>query len=591
MGKVRKFFKKELFWLGFIFLLVVWQTRFLFGPGFYTFSDEPHLANLHQMVRAIVGKQLPPRWAPDMSFNFGYPLFNFYYPLPFYLGAFFHLLFKVSLVWSLKLVFFLSVLLSGLACYFLSRKFFNQVSSFAAAVVYLYTPYRAVDLYVRGAVGEMWGFVFMPLVFLAFVDLTQKRNVRSLIFASFSLAGLMLAHNLTPIIFLPFFVIAVLTYLLFVAPGKGRLRAFGFFCLTFIWGLALSAYCWLPAIFEKRYIQPGTPFNPYDHFPFIRQLIIPSWGYGASVWGPDDQMSFQIGLVNLAAFFVGAWVLVISRKKLIKKQWWLLSLLILLFLTSVFLMNIRSWFIWEWIPLASYVQFPWRFLMLTTFASSLLVGVSQKLIKTKWGKALPLLLAGLSVALTAGYFRPAKRLDVDDDYYLQRFFINQTSSGESQDLSGEYFNYSEDYLPLTIWTKKRPESLPEKIEVIDSRAEISVLEKTPTDFEIGFRGLEKTTLLINSYYFPGWEAKVDGRQTEIWPAYPLGQIELQIPAGEHLVQVRFRKSLFRKIGEAISLSGVLLIIVVGLRQKILGFVLKWTYEGSKSGRNDSRSGN
>ncbi len=71
--------KKEkrlnLIFLGLIVLLVLLQGRFLLRSGFYTFSDEPHLANLYQMIRALGSGQFPPRWAPDMSFNFGYPIF------------------------------------------------------------------------------------------------------------------------------------------------------------------------------------------------------------------------------------------------------------------------------------------------------------------------------------------------------------------------------------------------------------------------------------------------------------------------------------------------------------------------------------
>lgn len=90
-----------------------------------------------------------------------------------------------------------------------------------------------------------------------------------------------------------------------------------FFSVLFglIWGLFISAYYWLPAVFEKKFIQEGTPFNPLDHFPFIRQLIIPFWGYGASVWGPNDQMSFQIGIINILVIVLGFIALVFYGRK------------------------------------------------------------------------------------------------------------------------------------------------------------------------------------------------------------------------------------------------------------------------------------
>lgn len=544
---MKRLLEKDRFWLFLIFLLALVQARFLFQPGFYTFSDEPHLANLHQMIRAISGGQLPPRWAPDMSFNFGYPLFNFYYPLPFYLGAFFNLFFKTSLIWSLKLVFFLSLPLSGFALYFLAKKFFSQITAFSAAAVYLFTPYRAVDLYVRGAVGEMWGFVFMPLVLLTFLNLLEKEKSRAVFFASLSLAGLILAHNLAPIIFLP----ALAFFILIFCLQEKTLPFLRLFFATFL-GLALSAYYWLPALGEKKFIQPGTPFNPLDHFPFIKQLILPSWGYGASVWGPTDQLSFQIGIINLVAFLLSFLAFFLLKEK--KRRWFLASL-ILLFLGTVFLMNIRSWPVWQLLPLGEYLQFPWRFLILTTLFTALMVGFTQSL-----HQALPPVLAALAIALTLSYFQPAKQMRVDDDYYLRRFFINQTSAGKTQALSQEYLNYSEDYLPLTIWTKERPSQLPPKIEVLDPKAQVLFEEKTPTDFEINFNGFQ-TTLLINSYYFPGWEAKVDGQPTPLLLAQPFGQMKLELSAGQHLIEVNFNESRLRHLADLISLFSLVPLLI------------------------------
>jgi uncharacterized membrane protein len=272
------------------------QTRYFFESGMYTFSDEVHFANLYEMIRGLLGGQFPPRWAPDMSYNFGYPLFNFYYPMPFYLASFFYVIFHFSLIGSLKSVFFLSVLFSGISFYFLTNKFFSKITAFLISIIYLFTPYRAVDLYSRGAIGELWSFVFMPLVLLSFYNLIKNQNLKNCAVASVSLAGLILSHNLSAIIFLP---IVILFCLIFLFKETKILNKIVWTGGGLLMGLGISSYYWLPAVMEKKFIQPGTPFNPFDHFPFIFQLIIPSWGYGASVWGPTDMMSFQIGLVNL----------------------------------------------------------------------------------------------------------------------------------------------------------------------------------------------------------------------------------------------------------------------------------------------------
>src|SRR3989344_8335588 len=79
--------------------------------GFYEPHDLHHIADIYEMIRAINSGQLPPRLGPDYIFGYGYPLFNFYYVLPFYLGALFFFIVG-SLTLSFKLVFILSILLS-----------------------------------------------------------------------------------------------------------------------------------------------------------------------------------------------------------------------------------------------------------------------------------------------------------------------------------------------------------------------------------------------------------------------------------------------------------------------------------------------
>jgi hypothetical protein len=563
---MKKILKKDYFWIILILFFSLLAARFLLRPGFYTFSDEPHIANLYQMIRAIKSGQIPPRWAPDVSFNFGHPLFNFYYLLPFYLGSFFHFFLGTSLIGSLKLVFLLSFPFSGVAFYFLMRKFFSQVASFSASILYIFAPYRAVDLYVRGAVGEMWGFVLMPLVALCFINLIERKNFYHLSLAGLSLAGLILAHNLTPLIFLPFLVVLILVL---IWQRKDKTLSFIYSLVASVLGLALSAYYWLPAVLEKKYLQKGTPFHPLNHFPFIKQLIFPSWGYGASVWGPNDELSFQIGVINFLVVVLAVFSFFITRKVWGKKKIVFFLFSLFSFLFSVFMMNIRSWFIWKLLPIGEYIQFPWRFLMLTTFFSSLMVGFAEPLLNRKWQKILPLSLALLAIILTWGYFKPAKQVRVDDDYYLRRFFADRTILGKRDSFSKEYLSYSEDYLPLTIWTKERPRSLLPKVETDDVQALISFQEKTPTKLEIDFQNNRKTNLFINTYYFPGWKAWINGEAVKIDPAEPFGQMRMTVSAGEHKIRVEFKESFLRRVADIISLVGCIVFLAILVSPRLL----------------------
>src|SRR5216684_48647 len=109
--------------IGLLFIPVVWA---LFVPGFFGASDDIHIAWLFEMHKTLFSGQIPPRYVPDLSYGFGYPLFNFIYPLPFYMGELFHLL-GLNFVDSIKAVFFISIPLSAFFMYLLIKEFSDSL--------------------------------------------------------------------------------------------------------------------------------------------------------------------------------------------------------------------------------------------------------------------------------------------------------------------------------------------------------------------------------------------------------------------------------------------------------------------------------
>src|SRR3989304_10348317 len=65
-------------------LLVVWP---LFLPGYFSHHDDLQVMRIFEMRRCFEDLQIPCRWVPDMGYGNGFPLFNYYSVLPYYLGA------------------------------------------------------------------------------------------------------------------------------------------------------------------------------------------------------------------------------------------------------------------------------------------------------------------------------------------------------------------------------------------------------------------------------------------------------------------------------------------------------------------------
>ncbi|MFA6185067.1 MAG: 6-pyruvoyl-tetrahydropterin synthase-related protein [Candidatus Shapirobacteria bacterium] len=522
-------------------LLVVPAMLALIRPGFFGASDDMHIAWLQQMDQAVTEGQIPPRYVSDLSFGFGYPLFNFIFPLPYYLGEIFHLL-GLNFVYSIKAVFIFSLLISAITMYFLARHLSGKFVGMAAAVLYIYTPYRSTDIYDRGALGESLAFVFLPLIIFSLIRLAEvkskKENFKWVGIGGLSITALILTHNIVSYMFIPF---ALLFALLVMKKEKIK----EFFFLFFL-GLIGSIYFWLPALLESNLMKYSTVFNFFDHFPTLKQLITPFWGYGASVPGPYDGMSFFVGEINLIVLIVATIFIIFRFSKIslkIKKiSIWSLFLVVV----SVFMMNFRSYWFWEHIPLIAYFQFPWRFLTMIVFASSLLVILIKNF---KYSNILAVIIIMVSMVINTPRFRPHDFLNRDDSYYINRYIPVPTPSEE-------YLTLQEEYLRLPKTTEIRPTQIYDRVypvsEAIENITLVNSLEtKFITDSE------SELVLNYNKYYFPGWKGFIDGEKLNLIASKPYGQIQFLVPNGKHEITIKYEETILNKILDLITLSTII----------------------------------
>lgn len=510
-----------------------------FNAKFFYTQDHIFIARLQQMSTALQSGQFPVRWAPDM--RFGEPLFNFYAPLPYYLGAFIKL-FGFNFIWVAKILFIASSVLSAVAMYIFCRKLFSRKAAFLAATLYVYAPYRAVDIYVRGALSEAWVFVFFPLIFYASLLICQKMNLKNLLFLSFSLTGLILTHNVTTLMFLPFLLLWWVYLVLVRKNWKLILPFFG----SVILGVSLSAFFVLPAIFERQFIQTKYLIVGYfdfrAHFVAVRQFFSTFWGYGASLWGPVDGMSFQIGLAH--------WLILISALAagfICRKNRQLLGLLCFLglsFVLSVFLQHNKSAYIWEAVPVMAFIQFPWRFLAISVFLAAITGGAVADCLKNRF-KAVYFILLALAVFANIQYFKPKEY--VDNGFFDK--FLNTDSMKKGVDLT-------KDYLPVWVQTVDG--------EVFDTfRAEkddikVSDLRKKSTLLSAVVSVPSDSLIEAPITYFPGWEVRVDGKVVVQSLPSKMGLVRFALPAGGHRVQIEFKDTPIRSAGNLLSAASLLL---------------------------------
>ncbi|MDP2649256.1 MAG: 6-pyruvoyl-tetrahydropterin synthase-related protein [bacterium] len=504
-----------------------------------THDGEYHVLRFQQFYKVLSGGTLYPRWAPDFNNGFGIPLFNYVYPLPNYLAAFFHAL-GFGFIDAFKLNMAAASITGSIFMYLWARKYWGEWSGIVSSVFYTFSPYHFLDIYVRGSVGEVWSLGLAPGLFWAYLRFFETRKKIYFVLSTILLALLVLAHNILALIFFAFF----LAYAIFLISGlKNRSRDLSSLATAVICGLGLSSPFWLPAILETEYVTGLQVFDPTQHFPALYKLIYSSWGYGFSGTNAPDQMSFQIGIANLTAVFGSIVLLFFLRNKRT------LIFFISSFLVTVFLLTPFSIFIWKNFPLISYVQFPWRFLSLAILLVSLLAGslVQDSLFKRK-NRAqiiLAVLLILMSIGFSVKYAKAPFYHKRDDNHYFSRpNFTDGTNS------PGNAFK--------TVWLSSVPKKAKEKIELVAGSGNIEIKELKSTSYIFNSYLNQDSKVRINSAYFPGWSAQVDEKKVPVININ--GIIHLNVPKGRHVVSIKLDNTFVQKLSYVYFLISILLII-------------------------------
>ena len=265
------------------------------GPGFLNTrggGDSPFLLfRLHQLMEALGQGVFPVRWMPDAALGLGYPFFNYYAALPYFVAAAFKAL-GLPYVGSLVLAQTLGFGLAAWGMYaWMIQAGYLRPAAWLGSAAYTFAPFHLVNVYVRGdSLSEFWAFAWYPLILLAALRLARRPSLRRMLPLALAYAALVLTHNISALIFTPFVVLYLGTLLvsengrLVIGDSSSRRNLqspvstpqspvstpqspitnyqspISFIALAiagFVFALALAAFFWLPALLEGGYGQLG----------------------------------------------------------------------------------------------------------------------------------------------------------------------------------------------------------------------------------------------------------------------------------------------------------------------------------------------
>ncbi|MFQ6014166.1 MAG: 6-pyruvoyl-tetrahydropterin synthase-related protein [Anaerolineae bacterium] len=545
--------------------LAIFAIYPLLAPGLPNTADGVlHLYRTVELDRAWQDGVFYPRWAPDLAYGYGYPIFNFYSPLLYYLSQTLHLA-GFSFEGALKAIQIGCLLLYGLGMYLFAKDILGTRSALLAAAAYIYVPFRFREVYIQGDYPQLLALAFVPLILWAFRRLVISGGYIWLVSGALSYGSLILSHNITAMLLSPL-LIGYLVWLILLLRQRQRLVQAG---LALALALSLTAFFWLPALYEQRWVQveklQSGFFDFRQYFVPFEELLAPSPPIDTAATNP--YLPFNLGIVHVVLSLLSLSVLFKSKVRREEKIHILFFWLVLA--VAVFMMTSLSTQFWKKIPFLAFTEFPWRFLGLAAVATSFLAGASLRL----WDASRPfpavwwvLALGLFSLIVTAMVFLfpwliTAKPNPSPAD--IVRFERESQALGTTS--VGEY---------LSIWTKKRPYGSPlvaayldgEPISKLDlenipSSVRVEKVEESTVVHRYRLTSSEPFTATLLTLYFPGWRVYVDDRPVPINVSYPYGLMEVTVPAGEHSLLLRFEDTPIRVIANSWTLAAVAIVVV------------------------------
>lgn len=545
--------KKFLLFIFFTLLTFV-LSQSLFHSGVpVTHDGNNHLVRFANYYIAVKEMQIPPRLAPNLVNRYGYPVFNYNYPLANIISLPFSVLgFHYELTYKIIMIVFVFLGIVG-AYKFLTNFKFSKKAKIFALTLFTLSPYVLTNIVYRGNIGEVMSWAILTWIFhyLFLLKKEQSPIIFNQLFLKLFIFLVMffLAHNI-----MAFFGSALIFVFLFFY-FKNDFTKWKKFLICFLLSFSACLWFWLPAMMEKNLVtmdRVDLTQNFYKHFPTLAQLFSPQINFGYSYWGSVDSMSFNLGFVQTILLFLLIIYLLKNFQK--PKQFFKnkVNIFILLsFALVVFQLKLTK-SIYQLIPFTEFIQFPWRLILLF---SIVFLPVSAHLfdqLKKSWKIFLSILLI-----IQFSQLFSIKAIDYQSKNKVDYEAYSDTTSVNKENLPQTFV-----YERFNNWQPSP--------EIIEGDGVI-IVDKWRGSVRTYRLNLNSDSLIIEpTAYFPGWQTKVKNVDSDkqSWQTIEhldnkliAGRLAYRLPAGNYLVESRFtQKTWPRIVGNGLSLFSFLLLI-------------------------------
>jgi 6-pyruvoyl-tetrahydropterin synthase related domain len=547
----------------------LWSSQFLFS-----YDGPLHLFRVFALDLTLHQGVVYPRWLIDLAYGYGYPIFDYYPPFAAYAAETVHLL-GLGFAEALKATFIAIIALSLTGAYALGTELFagerySRAIGILTSVAYVFFPYFMVGIYSRGALAEAFAVALLPWMVWSLHRALVRRTPGSILPVALMSGILFVTHSLTAVIAAPFFAAYTALELLRL-PSEMRIKALSLAAASAVLGLCVAAFYWLPFLAELPLVKMGAGMDILSdifesNFLSLSALVQPSFFY--EYGGPPVPL-------GLTATSIGALVLggaVCAGKRLRTRG-------TILFFGAVGLIGALAVTepardLWLALPLSSMIQSVWRVELLVNLGIAVVIG-SMPLVLSKFvpldkaslplsnshSQLVPLGAAALTsiilVWAAMGKLAPAQIVLPRNSFdlaHLARFEVSGASPGTTT--FGEY-------MPVTataanLLTYRAPNST----KLSSPLPETSLVRHRGEDWTFTVSASAPISILLHVFYFPDWNATIDGNPARVYSSTPLGLLTVDVPAGHHEVSLYAGSTGARLIGILLSATAILIVLAL-----------------------------
>lgn len=493
-----------------------------------------HVANIEGITEQIKeGNSI--KILGNMASNFGYGTGLFYPPLPHITASLINLVTNNTLI-SIKIVYFIGLLISGLTMFFLSKKLSdsNEIG-LLSAIIYMVFPYHISNIYIRDAQNESLLFAFLPIIINGLYELFKNNNRKK--FYILFISGYVFSM-LTHLTMMVYFSVIVIVFM--IIKYKQTFKNIKPLIIASLFILSITSFFWMPLLEQKLFgyyrvfqdgvMVQGTWGNGLNPFAYINLFV--DW--------KNEKVKYFIDAVTLILLIIT----LINFKKIENKFYkYILIFGIISFILSTVL------FPWDIFPKAFRImQFPWRFVSFVSISVSLISPLAISSFQDK--KIISIILSILIILLSQPLLHPFsdEKIDLQNGYYKE----------------GEGFQ--SEYMPVKLYDnieyyENRKDGI---INMTNNLATINITKNEVPRLEFSVQTEGNVIIELPRIYYIGYTLKDTNNKEYKLYENNNGFIQTEISSGKYILDYTGTK--VDKVCNIISIIGIFGYIILCIKK-------------------------